>query len=102
MLNLIKEQDDNDKIYSHTKNLIEPHYEFLTKKREDTGIKHLNNSNAFIKCSNTMNDIYENVDDYNINRRRKILIIFDDMIADIMAKKNFKLLWKKYLLDAEN
>ena len=71
MLNLIKEQDDNDKIYSHTKNLIEPHYEFLTKKREDTGIKHLNNSNAFIKCSNTMNDVYKNINDYNPIRERK-------------------------------
>ena len=61
----------------------------MIKKREDVGIKHLNNLNAFIECSNTMNDIYDNINDYNSNRRRKILIVFDDMIADIMTK-NFK------------
>ena len=46
---------------------------------------------AFIDCSNTMDDVYENINDYNPNRQRKILIVFDDVIADIMTKKNFKL-----------
>ena len=58
LLNLIKEQDDIDKIYLYAKDLSEAKYEFLIKKREDPGIKHLNDSNAFIKCSNTMNDVY--------------------------------------------
>ena len=62
---------------------------FLIKNRENAGIKHVNNPKAFIKCSNTMDDIYENIDDYNPSRRRKILIIFDDMIADIMTNKKF-------------
>ena len=48
LLNLIKEQDDIDKIYLHAKDLSKPKYEFLVKKREDAGIKHLNDSNAFI------------------------------------------------------
>ena len=39
--------------------------------------------NGFIECSNTMDDVYENVDDYNLSRKRKKLIVFDDMIADI-------------------
>ena len=56
---------------------------------ENTGIKHLKDSKAFIECSNTMNDVYENIDDYNLNRKRKILICFDDMIADIITVKNF-------------
>ena len=43
-----------------------------------------------IQCLNTMDDVYENIDDYNPNRKRKILIVFDDMIADIMTNKNFK------------
>ena len=59
LLNLIKEQNDIDKIYLCVKDLREPKYEFQIKKREDTGIKHLNDSNAFIECSNTMNDVYE-------------------------------------------
>ena len=54
LLNLIKEQDDIDKIYLYAKDLSEPKYEFLIKKHEDAGIKHLNDSNTFIECSNTM------------------------------------------------
>ena len=34
-----------------------------------------------------MNDVYENIHDYNSNRKRKVLIVFDDMITDIMTKK---------------
>ena len=49
-----------------------------------------------------MNDVYENIDNYNPNRKRKILIVFDDMIADIMTNKNFNQLWKIYLSDVEN
>ena len=54
------------------------------------GIKHFNDPNAFIKCSNTMDDAYDNINDYNPSRERKILIVFDNMIADIMANKKFK------------
>ena len=70
----------------------------LIKKREDAGIKHLNDSNAFIKCWNTMDDIYENIHDYNLNRKRKILIVFDDMIADIMTNKKFQSLIKEFFV----
>ena len=80
-----------DKIYLYAKDLSEPKYEYLIKKREDAGIKHLNDPNAFIECSNTMDDVYENINDYNPIRKRKKLILFDDMIADIMSKKKFKL-----------
>ena len=69
LINLINEQNDIDKIYLYTRDLSEPKYEYLIKKREEAGIKHLNDSNAFIECSNTMDDIYENIDNYNPNRR---------------------------------
>ena len=59
----------------------------LDSKREDAGMKHLNNSKEFIECSNMMDDIYENINDYNPIRKRKKLIVFDDMIADIMTNK---------------
>ena len=88
LINLIYEQNDIDKIYLYARDLSEPKYEYLIKKREDVGIKHVNNSNAFIECSSTMDDVYENIHDYNPSRRRKILIVFDDMIADFM--KHFK------------
>ena len=58
MLNLINEQDDIDKIYLYTKDLNKPNYEVLIKKRENAGIKHFNDSNAFIGSSNTMDDVY--------------------------------------------
>ena len=57
LFHLRKEQDDVDKIYLYAKDLSEPKYEFLIKKHEDTGIKHLNDSKAFIQCSNTMDDV---------------------------------------------
>ena len=83
LLNLINEQDDIDKIYLYAKDLSEPKYEYLIKKRENSGIKHFNDPNAFIECSNTMDDVYENIDDYNPSRKRKILIVFDDMILTV-------------------
>ena len=98
LLNLIKEQDDIDKIYLYAKDLSEPKYEFLIKKREDVGIKYCNDPNAFIECSNTMDDVYENIDDYNPNRKRKILILFDDMIADIMTNKKFQSMIKELFI----
>ena len=90
LLNLVNEQKDIDNIYLYAKDLSELKYEYLIKNREDAGIKHLNDSKAFIECSNTMNDVYENIDNYNPNRKRKILIVFDDMIADIMTNKKFQ------------
>ena len=48
------------------------------KKRENAGTKYLNDSNAFIECSNTMDEVYENSDDYNPSRKRKILIVIDE------------------------
>ena len=89
LINLINEQNDIDKMYLHAKDLSEPKYGYLIKKREDVGIKHLNNPNTYIECSNTMDDVYENIDDYNSGRRRKNVIVFDDMIADIMNNKKF-------------
>ena len=64
-------------------------HEILIKKRENAGINYYNDPNVFIGCSNTMDDIYENIDDRNSNTKRKILILFDDMIADIMTNKKF-------------
>ena len=82
LLNLINEQRDIDKIYLYAKDLGESKYEHLIKNRENAAIKNLNDSN-------TMNDVYENIDLYNPNRQRKVLIVFDDMIADIMTNKKF-------------
>ena len=73
LINLINEQNDIDKTYQYARDLSGPKYEYLIKKREDAGIKHLNNPNAFIECSNTMDDVYENINyDNPIRKRKKI------------------------------
>ena len=59
----------------------------LINKRERAGLKHLNDSKAFIEYSNDMDDIYKNIEEYNPNKKRKILIVFDDMIADMLSNK---------------
>ena len=74
----------------YVKDLSEPNYETLIKKRENAGIKYLNHPNGFIECSNAMHDVYENINDYNSSRKRKTLIVFDDMIAKIMKNKKFR------------
>ena len=89
LLNLINEQGDIDKIYLYAKDLNEPKHEYLIKNLKNTGIKHLNDPNAFIECFNMMDDVYENIHDYNPNRTRRILIVFDDMIEDIKSNQNF-------------
>ena len=92
LLNLIKEQDYHDvidKIYLYAKDLSEPKYEYLIIKREDAGRKNVNSPNAFIMCSNTMDDVYEVIDNYNPKRNKKDLIVFGDMVTDIITTKKF-------------
>ena len=98
LINLVNEQNDTDKFYLYARDLSKPKYEYLIKRREDVGIKHVNNPNTFIECSNTMDDVYENIHDYNPGRKRKILIVFDDMIADIMNNKKFEAIIKELFI----
>ena len=72
LLNLI--QADNNiigKIYLHAKDLVEPKYQLLTKKREQAGIKNFKGKNAFIEYSNKMDDIYDDINDYNKKKKKK-------------------------------
>ena len=66
----MNEQDNIDKIYLYSKDMSEPKYEYLIKIRENAGIKHLNDPNAFTECFNTMDGVYENVHDYYPNRKK--------------------------------
>ena len=95
LLNLINEQNDIGKIYLYAKDLSESKYEILIKNCENVGIKHFNDPDSFIEGSNMMDNIYENINDYNPSRERKILVVFDDMIADIMTSKNFQAIIKE-------
>ena len=56
-------------------------------KREGVGINHSKDPKAFIEYSNDMHDVYENIDDYNPDKENKILIVFDDIIADMVHNK---------------
>ena len=87
LLNLINNQPDIDKIYLYAKDPYEAKYQFLINKRESTGLKHFNDPKAFIEYSNDMHDVYKNIDEYNPDKENKILIVFDDMIADMINNK---------------
>ena len=71
----------------YAKDLYEPKYQFLINKRESIRLKHFSDPEAFIAYSNDMLDVYKNIDDYNLERENKILIVFDDMIPDMINNK---------------
>ena len=73
----------------YARDLNEPKYEYLIKKREDAGIKLVYYPTAFIECSNALDDVYEKINDYNSNGRKKVLIFFEDMIANNMKNRRF-------------
>ena len=76
------------KIYLYFKDPYKSKYQFLIKKCDDVGTKHFNDFRALIAYSDNMNDIYKNIEDYNPNKKRKILIVFDEMIADMLSNKS--------------
>ena len=85
--NLVNNQPYVDKIYLYAKDPYEKKYQYLINKREEVGLDHFNNPKAFIEYSNDMQDVYKNIEDYNLGKERKILIVFDDMIADMINNK---------------
>ena len=87
LLNLIENETDIDKIYIYAKDPYEWKYQYLINKRESVGINHFDDPKAFIVYSNDMYDVYKNVNDYNPDKEKKILIVFDDMIADMINNK---------------
>ena len=101
LLNLIQNLNETtsvDKIFLYAKDLSESKYEFLIHNRKNAGIKQFNNSAAFIEYSNDMDDVFTNIDDYNKKRKRKVSIVFDDIIAGIMSSKKFKAIIKELFI----
>ena len=90
LLHLINNFHPIDKIYLYAKDTDEKKYQYLINKREQAGIKNLNDPHAFIEYSNDMNDVLEDTNNHNKKRDKKVLIVFDDMIADIMRSEKFK------------
>ena len=94
LLHLIDKFYPINKIYLYAKDTDEDKYQYLINKREQAGIKNLNDSHVFIEYSNDMNDVLEDINNYTKKRDKKVLIIFDDMIADIMRSEKFKAIVK--------
>ena len=87
LLNLIENQPGIDKIYLDAKDSYEPKYQYLISIREKVSLKHFNDPKGFIEYSNDMQDVYKNIHEYNIDKEHKLLIGFDDIIADMINNK---------------
>ena len=98
LLHLIDKFHPIDKIYVYAKDTNEEKYQYLKNKREHVGIKNLKDPYTFIEYSNDMNDVLEDINNYNKNRDKKLLIIFDDMIADIMRSEKIKAIVKELFI----
>ena len=98
LLNLTENQPDIDKIYLYVKDLYEAKYQYLISIREKVGIDHFDDPKAFIEYSNDMHYVYKNIDEYNLDKEREILIVFDDMIADMISNKKLNSIVTKLLI----
>ena len=98
LLHLINNFHPIDKIYLYAKDTDEKNYQFLINKREQAEIKNLNDPHAFIEYSNDMNDVLDDINNYNKNRDKKVLLISDNMIADIMRYEKFKAIVKELFI----
>ena len=87
LLNLINNQPGIDKIYLYAKDPYETKYQYLINKREKVGLDYFDDPKAFMEYSNDMQDVYKNIGDYNPRKNCKVLIVFDDMIADMINNK---------------
>ena len=70
----------------------------LCNKHEGVDIKHYNDLKVVIKYSNDINFVYENIEEYNLNKECKILIVFDAMIADLLSNKNIQQIVTKFFI----
>ena len=86
-LNLINNQPDSDKIYLYAKDPYEVKYQYLINNCEKTGSNHYGDPKAFIEYSDGMQDIYKSIEECNLGKKRKVLIAFDNMIADMINNK---------------
>ena len=80
LLNLINNQPDIDKIYLYAKYPYEAKYQYLINKHKKVGLNHYDDPKAFIEYSNDVQDVYRNIEKYNLGKKRKVLIVFDDVI----------------------
>ena len=87
LLNLIENQPDIDKIYLYAKDPFKSKYQYLINKREGLGMNHFSDPKAIIEYSNDMHHVYKNIDEYDTDKENRMLIVFDDMISDMIHNK---------------
>ena len=92
LLNLIEDQPDIDKIYLYAKDPYEAKYQYLINICKKQDIDHFNDPRAYIEYSNDMRDVCKTIDKYNPDIENKILIVFDDMIADMINNRKLDLI----------
>ena len=97
LLDLINKQPDIDKIYLYAKDPDEVKHQYLIKNVK-VGLNHYDDPRAFIEYSNDMQDVYENIEEYNLGKKRKVLIVFDDVIADMINNKKLNLVVTELLI----
>ena len=103
LLNLINNQQDIDEIDLYAKDPYKTKYLYLINKREKVGLHYFNDPKAFMEYSNQVLDVYKNIEDYNPDTKRKVLIVSDDMIADMINNKKLNsIVTLNYLLETEN
>ena len=86
-MNLIGNQPDIDKIYLYAKDPYGAKYQYLINKLEKVGLSHYDDPKAFMEYSNDMQDVHKNIEDYNPRKNHQVLIVFDDMIVDMINNK---------------
>ena len=90
-MNLINNPPDIDKIYLCAEDPYEAKYQCLLSKREKVRLDHFNDPSPFIEYSNDMQDVYKNIEEYNPGKKRKMIIVFDDMIENMINNKKLNL-----------
>ena len=90
-MNLIKHQlPDVNEIYLYCKVPFKSRYQLLINRREKVAVRKLKNAKRFIDYSQTIDDVYEILEDYDPIKKRRVLIEFDNMIADMESNKENK------------
>ena len=97
LLNSVNNQPDIDKIYLYGKDPYETKYQNLINKQESNGLKHFDDAKAFTEYSNDMQDVYKNIEEHNLGKKRKRLTVFDDVIADMINNKNLIIVTEFYI-----
>ena len=87
--NLVSHQSDINKMHLYAKGSYKANLQLLIDNQESAGLKYLNDSKAFIKYTNEMDDIYKNIKENKLNKKCKILIVIDNMIAGMLSNIKF-------------